>query len=180
MLRPGGGFERRYWNAHIAPLAGPDGAVSHLVCTIEDVSDRAREARLGQVLSVDTIGILFFDAKGTLISANDAFLQWSGFSREDIAAGAISWRPTPPEYVAESEEQIRRLNATGRSGPYEKEYLTKDGRRAWMLFVGARLDDGTLIEYAIDISARKAAERDKREMAERYRTLFDRSMPASA
>src|SRR4051812_12764658 len=42
-----------------------------------------------------------------------------------------------------------------------------------MLFVGARLTDGTAIEYVIDISERKAAERDKREMAERYRMLFE-------
>ena len=170
----GGGFERRYWHALFSPLAGPDGEVSHIVCTGEDVTDRAREARLRQVLGVETIGVLFFDPHGTVISANDAFLRWTGFTQEDIASGAMTWRTlTPPEYIAESEQQVERMRATGRIGPYEKEYFTRDGRRLWMLFVGAVLEDGMLIEYMIDIGARKAAEREKREMEGRYRTLFE-------
>jgi signal transduction histidine kinase len=65
------------------------------------------------------------------------------------------------------------VRATGRIGPYEKEYVAKDGKRRWMLFVGAALDDGTIVEYVIDISARKAAEEAKRESDERYSHLFD-------
>src|SRR5205814_10709968 len=48
-----GGFERRYWNAVFAPLPGPGGEVSHIVCTSEDVTDRAREAQLRQLWGVD-------------------------------------------------------------------------------------------------------------------------------
>src|SRR4051812_45049772 len=169
----GGGFERRYWTALFSPFAGRDG-VSHIVCTVEDVTDRGRDAGLATAVSVEAIGIVFFDRGGTLISANDTFLRWTGFTRQDLATERVTWRTlTPPEYVAASEEQLARFDATGRTGPYEKEYFTKDGRRVWMLFVGARLEDGSLVEYVIDISDRKAAERDKREIAERYRTLFD-------
>jgi PAS domain S-box-containing protein len=169
----GGGFERRYWTALFAPFAGSDG-VAHIVCTVEDVTDRGRDAGLATAVSVDAIGIVFFDRRGTLISANDTFLRWTGFTRQDLAAETVTWRTlTPPEYVAASEEQLARLDATGRTGPYEKEYFTKDGRRVWMLFVGARLEDGSLVEYVIDISDRKAAERERREVEERYRTLFD-------
>src|SRR4051812_585821 len=169
----GGGFERRYWTALFAPFAGSEG-VAHIVCTVEDVTDRGRDAGLATAVSVDAIGIVFFDRRGTLISANDTFLRWTGFTRQDLATETVTWRTlTPPEYVAASEEQLARFDATGRTGPYEKEYFTKDGRRVWMLFVGARLEDGSLVEYVIDISDRKAAERERREVEERYRTLFD-------
>jgi len=161
--RPEGGFEKRYWSALVTPLAGADGEVEYLLCAVEDATDRAREAHLRKALAVDAIGVIFFDQAGTLISANDTFLRWTGYTREEVAAGGITWRSlTPPEY-----------HDSGRMGPYEKEYFTKDGSRRWMLSVGAALDDGTAVEYVIDISKRKAAEQAKREMEERYRMLFD-------
>src|SRR5256885_8928123 len=83
----GGGFERRYWNAVFAPLPGPGGEVSHIVCTTDDVTERALEARLRQLWGVDALGVLFFDQAGTLISANDTLLRWTGDSAEDVATG---------------------------------------------------------------------------------------------
>ena len=170
----GGGFERRYWTSLITPLRGPGGEVEHLLCTVEDVTDRARDARLGKLMSVDAVGMVFFDPAGTLISANDTFLGWTGYTREEVAEGRINWQVlTPPEHHAASLEALEQMRATGRIGPYEKEYITKSGERRWLLFVGSRLDDGTIMEYVIDVSDRKAAERAKRESDERYRTLFD-------
>jgi PAS domain S-box-containing protein len=163
----GGGFERRYWTAQFVPVLGPDGHVTHIHCVSEDVTDRARDERLGKLWAVEGVGVLFFDREGTLISANDTFLRWSGYTAEDVAAGGLTWRTfTPPEYLDVSLAELERLQATGRIGPYEKEYVTKDGRRRWMVFVGGRLDDGTLAELALDVSDRKAAE-------ERYRTLIE-------
>lgn len=121
---------------------------------------RDREERLRRMTNVDAAGILTFDAAtGTLIDANDAFLRMSGYRREQIDRRELDWRAmTPPEYVAASEEQMRQLPLTGRIGPYEKEYFRADGSRYWMLFAGAEMGDGTVVEYCIDISARKRAE----------------------
>ena len=60
---------------------------------------------------------------------------------------------------------------TGRIGPYEKEYLRKDGSRAWMVFAGASLGDGTVVEYCIDVSHRKRAEAALREQARLIREV---------
>jgi PAS domain S-box-containing protein len=170
----GGGLERRYWSAEFRPLPGADGEVALIYCIVEDVTDRARDARLRQLWDVEGVGVLFFDREGTLISANDTFLRWTGYTAAEVAAGGVTWRTfTPPEYVAASERQLERLNATGRMGPYEKEYFGKRGERRWMLFVGGRLDDGTVGELVLDISDRKRAEQARREMEQRYRTLFD-------
>jgi PAS domain S-box-containing protein len=170
----GGGFERRYWTAEFHPITGRGGEVTHVYCAVEDVTDRARDVRLKQLWAVEAVGVLFFDRHGTLISANDTFLRWSGYTAEDVAAGGLTWRTfTPPEYLEVSRAQLERLERSGQIGPYEKEYLAKDGKRRWMLFVGARLDDGTIAELVVDVSDRKAAEQGKRELEERYRTLFE-------
>jgi PAS domain S-box-containing protein len=167
-------FERRYWNAVLSPLPGEGEEVEYIACVVQDVTDPAREAHLRKVLNVDTIGVVFFDPSGRLISANDTFLGWSGYSREEVATGGLTWEMlTPPEYHAASRAQMERLRATGRIGPYEKEYFTKGGGRRWMLFAGARLDDGMIVEYVLDIGVRKAAERARRESEERYRSLFE-------
>jgi PAS domain S-box-containing protein len=104
--------------------------------------------------------VLLFDvATGTLLEANDFFLHMFDYRREDVAARALTWRTmTPPEYVAVSERQLETFAATGRIGPYEKEYLRRDGSRSWMVFAGAALGDGTVVEYCIDIDDRKQAE----------------------
>jgi PAS domain S-box-containing protein len=169
----GGGYERRYWSAELYPLMGPDGEVAHIRCIVWNVTDPVRDARMRQLWAVEGVGVVFFDRSGTLISANDTFLGWTAYTPEDVAAGRLTWQTfTPAEYVDASRAQIARLERTGRIGPYEKEYLTKDGRRRWMLFVGGRLDDGTVAEFVLDISDRKQAEQGRREAQERYRTLF--------
>jgi PAS domain S-box-containing protein len=122
------------------------------------------------MLNIDLVGVMIFDGSGTLVEANDAFLKMSGYTREQVAARALHWRTlTPPEFIDESERQMGQLAATGRLGPYEKEYLRRDGSRSWMLFAGADLGDGTVVEYAIDITDKKRAEEALRMSEERLR-----------
>ena len=112
-----------------------------------------------RMMSIEGVGVLSFDVAGTLIGANRAFMKMSGYSGEDIAAGKLTWRGmTPPEFLEITEQRMAQLEKTGGFGPYEKEYICKDGSRSWMLFAGARVDDGTTLEYCIDVSARKRSE----------------------
>ena len=127
---------------------------------------RNSETRLRQVLETETVGVLFIAADGTIIDTNKAFLQMTGYSRAEVDSHELSWRKlTPPEWVAVSEEQFDKLEGSGLLGPYEKEYVRKDGSRCWMLFAGRKLDDGTIAEYCIDISDRKRAERERELLA---------------
>lgn len=116
-----------------------------------------------RVLETDAVGVVFFDQTSTLIHANQAFLEMTGYTRAEVERRELSWRRlTPPEWIPESEAQVAKLEATGRIGPYEKEYILKDGSRKWMLFAGRDLGDGTISEYCIDVSARKQAEEELR------------------
>jgi two-component system, chemotaxis family, CheB/CheR fusion protein len=146
--------------------------VERLLLAIEDITEReqyeqelrASEARLRKVLSIGTVGVIFFDTAGTVVDANDTFLRQVGYSRSDLEAGALSWQKlTPPEWLEESRRQLATMGNDGLIGPYEKQYLRKDGSRWWFLFAGARLDDATLVEYVIDISRQKEAETALRE-----------------
>lgn len=126
---------------------------------------RAGEERLRRMINVDGVGVLVFALpEGRLVGANDHFLRMSGYTRAEVEAGGLTWRAlTPPEYVAVSEEQMAGFARTGRIGPYEKEYFRKDGSRAWMVFAGASLGDGTAVEYCIDVGDRKRAEEQLRD-----------------
>ena len=136
---------------------------------------RSREERLRRMTNVEGIGVLTFEAAtGALVDANDAFLAMGGYTRQQVAAGTLTWRDlTPPEFVAVSEQQLEVLHRTGRIGPYEKEYFRADGSRARMLFAGAAMGDGTVVEYCIDLVGRIAAEERFRESEERYRTIVE-------
>jgi light-regulated signal transduction histidine kinase (bacteriophytochrome) len=84
----------------------------------------------------------------------------SGYTRDDIALRRISRSSlTPPEYTAATDSELLRLAETGHIGPYEKEYFRKDGSRCWMIFAGASLGGGTVVEYCIDVMDRKKAEK---------------------
>lgn len=139
----------------------------------EEALRRSRE-RMRRVLETDAVGVVFFDQTGTLIDANHAFLEMTGYSLAEVEARELSWRRlTAPEWIPESEAQIAKLEATGRLGPYEKEYILKDGSRRWMLFAGRDLGDGTISEYCIDVSDRKWAEERLRASEERLRLLIE-------
>jgi PAS domain S-box-containing protein len=114
---------------------------------------------------------------GTIVDANDVFLHMTGYSREEVRARELTWRRlTPQEWVSLSEEQMRKLALTGHIGPYEKEYILKDGSRSWMMFAGRQIDKGTIVEYCIDISDRKHAEMEREllihELSHRVKNVF--------
>ncbi|HUR59991.1 MAG TPA: PAS domain S-box protein, partial [Opitutaceae bacterium] len=135
---------------------------------------RESEQRLQRMVNVARVGVLTFDLTGVMLHANDAFLEMLGYTRADFEAKRWSWRDfTPSEHVAVSEGIVSALDSSGRGGPYEKEYVCKDGTRLWLMFVAANLGDGTIVEYAIDISARKHAEEALRASEEQFRRAIE-------
>jgi PAS domain S-box-containing protein len=159
--------EELWYDLSYSPVHEADGGVAGIFAigvntTAKVLSERARSSadqRLRRVLETDAVGVIFFDHSGTVVDANQVFIDMTGYSRAEINARAVTWRTmTPPEWVKASEEQMEKLARTGRIGPYEKEYILKDGSRRWMLFAGRDLGDGTIAEYAVDVSDRRKAQ----------------------
>ena len=127
-----------------------------------------REARIRRLIESNIIGIFFWSSEGLITEANDAFLQITGYEHEDILAQQVSWsKMTPVEYAAADEQALAELSTTGTCTPYEKEIISKDGRRI-PIFIGAAFFDGsreTGVGFVLDLSARKQAEERIRFMA---------------
>jgi two-component system CheB/CheR fusion protein len=159
----------RWYLTRVLPYRSHDDRIDGVVITFIDIDARKKaEAtvaagadRLRRMINVEAVGVLIFDESGTLIDSNETYQKMSGYSKQEVTSRTLTWRTmTPPEYVEISERQMEKFAATGRIGPYEKEYIRKDGARSWMIFAGASLGDGTIIEYCIDVSDRKRAERE--------------------
>lgn len=121
---------------------------------------RANHAKLQKVLDVQTVGVMFWDlTTGVMTDANDTFFRLMGYSRDDLENRHLTWQTlTPPEFYDVSLAEVEKFRATGRVGPYEKEYLRKDGTRLWLVFAGSALSENTCVEFCVDISDRKKVE----------------------
>jgi len=130
-----------------------------------------RNARIRHLVESNIIGIFFWDANGSIIEANDAFLEMVGYSRQDLLSGEVQWeRMTPQEYRELDQRKVMELREGSRFTPYEKEYLRKDGSRIPVL-IGATLFEGSQdqgVAFVLDLTERKQAEaeREARRAAE--------------
>lgn len=135
---------------------------------------RESEERLRRAIAIETVGVIFFKTDGSITQTNDAFLRMSGYSREDTEQGLVRWDTmTPPEWMPHSLIAVEEFEATGRTTPYEKEYIRKDGSRWWALFAATQLNEAEGVEFIIDITNRKQAEVELRESEVRFRQMAD-------
>jgi PAS domain S-box-containing protein len=129
---------------------------------------RESEERLRRALAIETVGVIFFKTDGSITETNDAFLRMSGYSREDCEQGLVRWdKMTPPEWMPHSLLAVKEFNAVGRTTPYEKQYIRKDGSRWWALFAAMRLNEAEGVEFVIDITERKQAEAEREQLLAR-------------
>ncbi|MGP4845055.1 PAS domain S-box protein [Marinobacter sp. 1Y8] len=106
-----------------------------------DIALQDNEARYRALFELSPVGIALNDYEtGVFIDVNDALLLPSGYSRSEFL-GLSYWDTTPKEYEADEQRQLDSLNKTGRYGPFEKEYIRKDGSRYPVLLQGMLLED---------------------------------------
>ncbi|WP_158958019.1 PAS domain S-box protein [Paraburkholderia acidisoli] len=155
------------------------------------------EARLQAAVSIETVGVLFFNLDGTMADANDAFEQMSGYTRADLRAAART--PAPRDPLREAHNPVRNpvrnparvpldalgvttravndLATAGRTQPYERELVRKDGTHWWGLFAPTRLSgagmESKCAEFVLDITERRRVETECMESEERFRALVE-------
>ncbi len=79
-------------------------------------------------MEVLPIGLAICDMDGRLTYVNPAYASIIGHTIKE-AVELTYWQVTPKEYEEQELEQLKSLETTGRYGPYEKEYIHKDGHR---------------------------------------------------
>ncbi len=157
----------RWFEVHVYPADA--GGVSVFFRDITE-SRRAAEAlatataRQRRFAEANIIGTVIGDTQGKVHEANDYYLSLLGFTREELESGAIRWDElTPPEHRERDVQAIEQARANGRSAPYEKQILRKDGSRRWVLIGVAALPGSQLVGFVLDISDRKAIEATLRD-----------------
>jgi diguanylate cyclase (GGDEF)-like protein/PAS domain S-box-containing protein len=150
---------------------------------ITEVALKQSEGKFRGLFELSPIGIALNDLRtGRFLEVNDALLAPTGYTREEFLALSY-WDITPASYAADEKAQLDAMAACGRYGPYEKEYIRRDGTRYPVLLSGMRMADagGREVIWSIvqDISQRKAMESELTEAARRdkltglaNRTLF--------
>jgi formate hydrogenlyase transcriptional activator len=105
-------------------------------------------------------GVVYGES-GRIPEANDAFLEITGYTREDLNQGRLLWADlTPPEYLAMDELAHEEAVRFGASKPFEKELIRKDGTRVPVLMTTAvrQLSPFRWIAFVHDLRARNRLE----------------------
>jgi len=114
------------------------------------------------IYDLSPVGITLNDyAAGDFIEINEALYAPAGYTKEEFLKLSY-WDITPKEYQEQEAEQLRSMERTGKYGPYEKEYIRKDGTRYPVLLNGVvyKNQDGRKLILSIvqDITEIKKAE----------------------
>ncbi|MBW4656911.1 MAG: PAS domain-containing protein [Kaiparowitsia implicata GSE-PSE-MK54-09C] len=165
--QPDGYEEVRFLSFVYEATRDADGKITGVLCEGSDVTEghraqeelRRSEQRFRAALEIETVGAIYLDVRGLVTDANDAFLHMSGFNREDIGAGKLSWQQlTPPEWQEASARAWAEISTRGQTTPYQKQYFRKDGTRWWALFAAKKLPDGSVFEFVLDTTEQKNVE----------------------
>ncbi|MFO7786953.1 MAG: PAS domain-containing protein [Halospina sp.] len=170
-VRAGGG-EYRWVNGQARPEPLSDGSVLWHGY-IHDIHDQEQarqamernEARLRSLFEFSPIGIALNDLEtGQFLDLNDALYKPTGYTREEFV-NLNYWDLTPSHYYDGEQEALQRLRSEGRYGPFEKEYIRKDGTRYPVRLQGILTydPDGHPLIWSLieDISERRRLDRMK-------------------
>jgi PAS domain S-box-containing protein len=119
---------------------------------------RESESRFRRLSESNMIGIMFWDLKGKITEANDAFLEMLGYTRDDLLAGDIHWdRVTRPDNLNLDEKAFTEMRDTGACTPFKRQFIRKDGSPVTLLFGAALLagSQNKIVCFALDLSKYK-------------------------
>jgi PAS domain S-box-containing protein len=110
--------------------------------------------------------VFFWNTKGEITGGNDSFLKLTGYTREDLESGHISWTTmTPPEYADDDQRALKEAATNGTCATYEKEFIRKDGARVPILLGAAIFEDNPQegVCFVLDLTERKKIEAQFRQ-----------------
>lgn len=177
---------RRLFDLHNSLLKDAHGEVNYIVSKGYDITEArssqrslnehkneleslvaARTEKLEEITAYNRtlfetspVGLLLCSMDGNLIDINPYYLDIIGYTEAE-AKNLTYWDLTPKEYSSQEQEQLRSLETTGHYGPYEKEYIHKDGHRVPVLLNGLLIERNNtqyIWSSVEDISERKLME----------------------
>ena len=153
----------KIFDRYSAPVRGQDGKYYGRIWSFRDMTERRRsDARFRRLVDSNAQGVLFWNARGEVTGANDAFLRLINYTREDLEGGRINWvARTPPEYADLDHRALEELAVRGICSPFEKELIRKDGSRVHILIGSATFEDNPEegLSFVLDLTERKKLEK---------------------
>ncbi len=151
-----------------------DESVNFVNQTVKISRDYLNEIKFSEnkyraMFEMSIIGMVLNDKNGNLVNVNQAFLNIVGYTEAE-ASTLTFWDITPKIYNKDTQRQLKLLKEQGCYGPYEKEYIHKDGRLVPVLLNGVSITgpdkEDYIWSYIQDLTQRK-------EIEIKYRRLFE-------
>ena len=166
---------RREWLRWlVTPWRDVDGAVGGLLIYTENITAQVdtlrrldqRESTIREFFAQSPLGLNLCRMDGLWLESNPAFLRIIGYTPAEADGGLTYWQLTPRKYDADEAVQLEQLRTTRRYGPYEKEFIRKDGTTIPVRLNGFLIEREaeTLIWSLIeDMTEQRALEREVEE-----------------
>jgi diguanylate cyclase (GGDEF)-like protein/PAS domain S-box-containing protein len=139
---------------------------------------RRSESKLRGLFELSPVGFALVNQEGFFLEFNTALEQICGYGEGELKTLTYS-QITPPEYAHEENRQLKLLADTGYFGPYEKEFICKDGHRVPVRLRGMLVErpDGPPDIWSIveDVSHWKAIENTLREQKDMLTVILENS-----
>lgn len=134
-----------------------------------------QEAKFRGLFEMAPVGIALNDYHtGTFLEFNAAINEPAGYTPEEFRELSY-WQLTPEEYFEAEQQQLRSMEERGYYGPFEKEYIRKDGSRYPVLLNGIKTTTPSgqevIWSFIQDISELKAAQQAVVESETRFQQL---------
>lgn len=152
------------------------------------ILDKTREAlvstesKLQRISDANIVGVICWHIDGQILDANQAFLDMTGYTSEDLNSGRLNWRAMVRggERLSDNSPDMRGLLEAGFHGPVEAQYITKTGGRVDVYVAGAFLDSTRQegVGVVVDISRLKQTEnalKQNRGILRKYAAELEKS-----
>ncbi|KAF0111977.1 MAG: integral membrane sensor signal transduction histidine kinase [Chloroflexi bacterium] len=172
---------RFYFNVFLNPILS-NGKIIGVSALSVDITERKQaeeklrtsEAYNRLLFETSPIGLALCRMDGSLVDVNPAYAKILGRTVEETLKLSY-WDITPEKYAQQEAEQLKNLKETGVYGPFEKEYIHKDGA-----LIPARLQgliftqEGERFIWSSveDITERRKAEDKLIESEEKFQAIF--------
>ncbi|MEE9376899.1 MAG: PAS domain S-box protein [Candidatus Lokiarchaeia archaeon] len=163
-------------------LKNPNGSMSKLeifrdITERKKVEEALKESEIFNRLLVDTlpIGLALCHMDGSLIDVNPAYAKILGRSIEETLK-LTYWDITPKKYNKQELAQLESMEKTGHYGPYEKEYIHRNGHLVPVRLSGLVIEKESeqfIWSSVEDITEHMEAEDALRISEERFRSLVE-------
>ncbi len=169
-----------YWDWSLVPVKNPEGAVTGLVLTLVNVTERKRAEeeirRMALMLDTAPNSITVHDFDGRFLYANQRTLDLHGFTRDEFLALNLHQLDVPDSenlIAPRMQELLDHGEATFESAHYRKDDSTLP------LEISARVttwgDKKVILSIATDITERKRAEEALHQSEKRFRALVEQA-----